>query len=1165
MLNVVIILALILRPSSKTLAVEDTFRIEYWNNADEIIAITYDPNAITYNPDGTVTVDLTITDKKNIVYDLIFDSSGSVTGPINAPYMPLVPRKSWSIPITFREGSSLTLLLSKGGHTSDGTILLLSLDLAVAFWLAKYEEDLPSNPEDLIPSLEDILDLIPHSAIDLTTAFLWIQQDHYDKAIEEVIDAALHSPETVGALILIVTGAEIPILAITATLQLIKLLSNLWDVRHFLWDLLTAPSEAQAGITWNGVFPPPPSPPPPPPPPPTADNATFTDVENYPDHGPPVSAGQTINKWWRMRNTGTSTWNAGYRLVFVGGDRMNALDSVSLPRDVAPGEEVDISVNMTAPSSGGSYRGNWRMRNAQGTYFGDPIWVKISVVDSTSGDHIAEFSADPPSPSSASTVRLSAKVNWWPQFRAMRVRVDNQIIGETAAAEHTFDWNAGNASRGDHTIVLEVADQTDTSWSHPERRVMVYTLRGTSGPVNHAPNRPNPSSPYDWYVYYSGNTAQLCAQANGDPDGDAITGYYFDIYDSAQLWNSGWVGNSCMTTSALGPYNYQWRVKVRDSQGAESEWSDTWHLTLVNPSLSISELYFEPQDGKSEQVKIRACTTGQGGVGITMRVSVNDANDGSGNGTWHIIKELGVPCFNEIDAPIWHTLEYGDGPHRVRAEGHGRDASWDGAAVREEVYTLPPRRPPSTRLLAPVPPSRHIREAIYLNSRTITFRWEPTIRANSYTLHVGTSPSPKDDPNPIFRQTFDSSVTQHTVTFSQDHPALYWQVSPANGVGTNASGDQLFGIDHVAPSCTVQALPATTYESVFQVNWNGSDDLSGIRSFDVQYLDSDRGTWSDWLTNVSASKTYELFTGQPGHTYAFRCRATDNANNRGNYPGNADTFTRVDPPVIGSPNLAVLSLGTYPNAEGGVIVQAIVENQGDVSTQNGFYSDLYLDHLPAGAGDYTGSIKFWVNDPIAAGATVTLTTVITDLADLLGTGLQSIDMPTETTGTLYAQADSGGAVAETDDLNNIYSAGTEVCVASPDVHEEDDVVGSATLMGLGQSQDHNFDAPGDQDWIRFVAGAGEEYLIRTAGLGVRSDTYLYLYDTDGTTLLAANDDYAGSLASQIEWTAASNGSYYVLVKHWNPNVGGCGTGYTLSVQTPEQQFYLPLIQKGQTP
>jgi len=1236
------------------------------------------------------------------------------------------------------------------------------------------------------------------------------------------------------------------------------------------------------------------------PPPPSNDSATFVSDITLPD-GSVVSPGQALVKTWRVRNSGTSTWD-GYKLIFLQGDQMGGASPVNIPT-TSPNQEVNISVSLQAPTTPGDKVGYWQIVNRDGVYVpGGKLWVSVNVVSSTTSDRIASFSADPPSPSSASTVRLYARVNWWPQFRAMRVKVDNQVIGETAAAEYTFNWDTSSASRGDHTLVLEVADQTDNSWSRPERRVMAYTLQGTPTPANHAPNRPSPSSPYDWYVYYSGNTAQLCAQANGDPDGDAITGYYFDIYGSAQLWNSGWAGSNCVTTGALGPYNYQWRVKVRDSRGAESDWSDTWHFTLVNPNLSISELYFQPQDGNSEQVKIRACTTGQGGVGITMRVSVNDANDGSGNGTWHIIKELGVPCFNDVDAPVWNTLEYGDGPHRVRAEAHGASTGWNGAAVREETYTLPHRRPASPRLLAPIPPSGNIREAVYLNSRTITFRWQPTIRANSYTLHIGTNPSPKDGSNPVFRQTFGSSFTEYTVTFGQDYPTLYWQVTAANDVGTNASGDQLFGIDRAVPSCTVQPLPAVTYESVFQVNWSGSDNLAGIRTFDVQYLDSGRDVWSDWFTGIPVAKTYDLFTGQPGHTYYFRCRATDNANNTGNYPANANTATKIDPaarpptpwwnsaysgkrnltilnnmpgttlpigypvrlhfdgsttptaveiynasqsstkcydlriiyndateldrvmqncsssvidlwfrtqvsiaggasnntshqlyygnanagtplaninnvfypsadsntiglwylegntgdsstyghngqwlgdaswvngkfgqgislpggnvlhggirvpgtetlrvwsftieafikraradsncgdfiasqgqsnearerwhtgvegdklrlqiwnsgdkrsnpgafpvdtnwhhvaatfdnnthefrfyrdgeqvyqgqmdsagfvygdptfyigslfpytggelnsfcgtidavrlsnvvrtsflpygsftaitneptaavgspiapPITGSPDLVVLSLTAYPNSGGGVLVQAVVKNQGNLSTQNGFYTDLYANHLPTGAGDLTGSISFWVASPIEAGKTATLTTVITDLPAGGSMHVQSISAASETTSTLYAQVDSTGAVSEPDKLNNI-SGGTEVCIAPADSYESDDTAAIARLISVSITEAHNFHAAGDQDWFKFEAWAGNSYTIEIANLGLNSDTYLYLYDADGATLLAANDDYGGTLASKIIWQAPANGTYYVMVKHWNPNVGGCGTGYELSV------------------
>ena len=279
-----------------------------------------------------------------------------------------------------------------------------------------------------------------------------------------------------------------------------------------------------------------------------------------------LTPGASFLKTWRMHNTGTSTWGAGYQLAFISGDQMGAPNGVDLPRSIAPGEEVDIGMNLTAPTTPGSYEGRFRMRDAQGVYFGEPVYVRVSVVGPTTGDHIAAFSADPSSPSAASTVRLYARVNWWPQFRAMRIWVGNQVIGETSTTEYTFNWDAGSYSGGDHTLVLEVADQTDSSWNWPDRRVMAYTLQGTPGPANHAPNRPSPLSPYDWYVYYSGNTAQLCAQANGDPDaGDFVAGYYFDIYDSAQLWNSGWVSSNCVTTGALGPYTYQWRVRVRET------------------------------------------------------------------------------------------------------------------------------------------------------------------------------------------------------------------------------------------------------------------------------------------------------------------------------------------------------------------------------------------------------------------------------------------------------------------------------------------------------------------------------------------------------------------------------------------------------------------------
>ena len=93
----------------------------------------------------------------------------------------------------------------------------------------------------------------------------------------------------------------------------------------------------------------------------------------------------------------------------------------------------------------------------------------------------------------------------------------------------------------------------------------------------------------------------------------------------------------------------------------------------------------------------------------------------------------------------------------------------------------------------------------------------------------------------------------------------------------------------------------------------------------------------------------------------------------------------------------------------------------------------------------------------------------------------------------------------------------------------------------------------------FAAQEGKTYTLSTSGLDASADTYLYLYDTNGTTLLASNDDFGGTLASQIVWQAPADGTYYVLINDWNPNIGGCGTSYNFTVASFTSRIYLPLI------
>lgn len=109
-----------------------------------------------------------------------------------------------------------------------------------------------------------------------------------------------------------------------------------------------------------------------------------------------------FTKTWRLKNVGTCTWSTGYKVDFDSGNPMSAVYPVNLPAVVAPGQTIDVSVNMVAPSTSGSYQGFWKLRNASGAPFGigsaasSPFWVKIQVTSSTTGacTDLATFVAD---------------------------------------------------------------------------------------------------------------------------------------------------------------------------------------------------------------------------------------------------------------------------------------------------------------------------------------------------------------------------------------------------------------------------------------------------------------------------------------------------------------------------------------------------------------------------------------------------------------------------------------------------------------------------------------------------------------------------------------------------------------------------------------------------
>jgi len=118
------------------------------------------------------------------------------------------------------------------------------------------------------------------------------------------------------------------------------------------------------------------------------DDMSFVQDLSYDDQGgtnpAQLSPGQPFQKGWRVRNSGTCTWDHTYALVPAGGNvpaaRMGGVP-VLVQGLVEPGQTYDFWANLVAPLSPGIYREFWTMRNTTtGILFGDRVWVMVEVV-----------------------------------------------------------------------------------------------------------------------------------------------------------------------------------------------------------------------------------------------------------------------------------------------------------------------------------------------------------------------------------------------------------------------------------------------------------------------------------------------------------------------------------------------------------------------------------------------------------------------------------------------------------------------------------------------------------------------------------------------------------------------------------------------------------------
>ncbi|MBQ4512104.1 MAG: hypothetical protein II969_03860, partial [Anaerolineaceae bacterium] len=97
--------------------------------------------------------------------------------------------------------------------------------------------------------------------------------------------------------------------------------------------------------------------------------AEFIEDVTVPD-GMVFDPGESFTKVWRLKNTGTCTWNRSYRVVSSGLFHMGGSQYAYLTGNVEPGETVDISMDLTAPVVYGDFKSEYLLVDGNGNRFG---------------------------------------------------------------------------------------------------------------------------------------------------------------------------------------------------------------------------------------------------------------------------------------------------------------------------------------------------------------------------------------------------------------------------------------------------------------------------------------------------------------------------------------------------------------------------------------------------------------------------------------------------------------------------------------------------------------------------------------------------------------------------------------------------------------------------
>ncbi|MCP4427696.1 MAG: hypothetical protein GY803_24695 [Chloroflexi bacterium] len=184
----------------------------------------------------------------------------------------------------------------------------------------------------------------------------------------------------------------------------------------------------------------------------------------------------------------------------------------------------------------------------------------------------------------------------------------------------------------------------------------------------------------------------------------------------------------------------------------------------------------------------------------------------------------------------------------------------------------------------------------WANQATVDFAWNIVNPGQVLmtTLQVAADAGFSDI---VYEESWGTAVTAASHAFSQDYVNLYWRVRLDTNFGNQTDSDAVrFGLDTAPPTSAVTALNVYT-DGHYELFWQGSDSLSGVAGYDIEYRADGETIWTPLLAGTTAI-TGTFTPPVSGETYWFRSQAADVAGNEEAPPsGDGDISTDQAIPI----------------------------------------------------------------------------------------------------------------------------------------------------------------------------------------------------------------------------------------------------------------------------